>query len=247
MMLLLDGDILIYKACASAEKEVEWEPDLFSLWTNLSDAKDNLITAYDSLVARAKQHAEIDRVVFCVTDRKQNWRKDVYPLYKANRSGRKPLGYAALREWADQYYNSTFKPRLEADDCIGILATKPGNDCLIWSEDKDLKQIPGQHLGPDGLVTVSTYDADRYHFIQSLTGDATDGYPGCRGIGPVKAEKILDSKLARETSYWPAVLHAYVEAGFSEEYALAQARVARICRWEDWDQEKQEVKLWTPM
>ena len=254
MMFLIDGDILLYQACASAEREVEWEKDIFSLWTNLSDAKDNFVTALAALMIRAKEQTEFDTYHLCLTDSAENWRKDVYPFYKANRTGRKPLGYTALREWVEQGYSVITKPRLEADDCIGILATKPGNDVLIWSIDKDFKQIPGRHLGPDGLVTVSTYDADRYHFIQSLTGDATDGYPGCKGIGPVKAEKLWTewyhkTRLSGTIKewMWKAIVQTYAKAGFSEEYALTQARVARICRWEDWDNKKQEVKLWSPM
>jgi hypothetical protein len=43
---------------------------------------------------------------------------------------------------------------------------------------------------------ITEAQADRFHMIQTLTGDVTDGYPGCPGIGPVKAEQILN---VRET------------------------------------------------
>jgi DNA polymerase-1 len=240
MIFLIDGDILLYKACASAEREVEWEEDIFSLWTNLSDAKDNFVTALAGLMIRAKEQVEFDTHLICLSDyTARNWRKDVYGDYKATRTGRKPLGYKALYEWCASSYPIAVKPRLEADDCIGILATKPGNEALIWSIDKDLKQIPGKHLTDDGVVFRGIDACDEFHLIQTLTGDATDNYPGCKGVGPVKAEKIVGGG-------WPAVVEAYAKAGFTEEFALAQARIAKICRWEDWDQAKQEVKLWTP-
>lgn len=253
-MLLIDGDILLYQACASAEKEVEWEEDIFSLWTNLSDAKDNFVTALASIMIAAKEQVDITSHHICLTDSATNWRKDVYPDYKASRkSTRKPLGYRALRDWVSESYPVVFKPRLEADDCIGILATKPGNDALIWTIDKDLKQIPGKHLVDGEVVTRDVSECDKFFLTQTLTGDATDGYPGCKGIGAVKAEKLIVDrwhKTRLEPSLmkwmWQMIVDTYAKAGFTEEYALTQARVARICRWEDWNQDKQEVILWSP-
>ena len=39
---------------------------------------------------------------------------------------------------------------------------------------------------------------------------------------------------------------AYAKEGLDEEYALAQARVARILRWDEYNIKKEEVILWTP-
>jgi hypothetical protein len=39
---------------------------------------------------------------------------------------------------------------------------------------------------------------------------------------------------------------AYDKAGLSEEEALTQARVARICRAEDYDRKSKKVNLWEP-
>ena len=77
--------------------------------------------------------------------------------------------------------------------------------------------------------------------IQTLTGDVTDGYAGLKGVGPKSAEKILG---ARPT--WDAVVAAYQKQELTEDYALTQARLARILRSSDWDDEKQSVILWEP-
>jgi len=77
--------------------------------------------------------------------------------------------------------------------------------------------------------------------LQALTGDSVDGYPGCPGIGPKRAERLLN----KETS-WETVVAAYAKEGLDEEYALAQARVARILRWDEYNIKKEEVILWTP-
>ena len=54
-------------------------------------------------------------------------------------------------------------------------------------------------------------------FLQALTGDATDGYDGCKGCGIKKARAALGC--TNEQEYWSAVLATYAEFGQSEEDA----------------------------
>jgi DNA polymerase-1 len=72
-------------------------------------------------------------------------------------------------------------------------------------------------------------------------------------VGKVKAEKLLtvtnipDMPLAElREMRWAAVVAAYEKAGLTEQDALTQARLARILRYSDWDNEKKEPILWTP-
>jgi DNA polymerase-1 len=105
-------------------------------------------------------------------------------------------------------------------------------------------------------TVVSEPRADYWHMYQTLTGDSTDGYPGCPGIGPVKAEKILEGgyvvddpgavKTFNVNLAWGHVVAAYEKAGLSEAVALENARVARICRASDYSIKTKEVRLWTP-
>ena len=76
--------------------------------------------------------------------------------------------------------------------------------------------------------------------MQTLTGDVTDGYKGCPGVGEKKAETIL------KKGTWEEVLKAYEAAKLTEQDALQQARVARICRVEDFNYKLGDVNLWTP-
>ena len=69
-----------------------------------------------------------------------------------------------------------------------------------------------------------------------------DNYPGCPGIGPVRAKRIL----ADADDPWAAVVQAYEKKGLGEEDALLQARLARILQEDTWDQENKEPILWTP-
>jgi DNA polymerase-1 len=168
------------------------------------------------------------------------------------------LCYSALREEANDTYNTQAFPGLEADDVMGILATKPGADCIIVSQDKDMKTIPANIWTGDKMLGVTKDEADYWHMFQTLTGDAVDGFKGCPGMGPVGAQKLLTAcyvqgafngtdhtRFSMEKA-WPAIVAAYEKKKLTEEDALRNARLARILRWDDWDKKKKEPILWTP-
>lgn len=242
MFLAIDTDIVLFKSATSAEVEVDWGSDLWSLWTDLNDAKANFKHQLDSIM----EQTGVKDCVFCLSDPDANFRKDVDPNYKSNRKKtRKPVGYKALVEWVEQSFRTFRKSTLEADDCLGILSTMPENigKCIVVSDDKDLMTIPGQLYRPtkDERLTITEQDADRFFLTQTMVGDTVDGYKGIHGIGPKKAEAILGSHPS-----WGAVEQAFLKAGMTKDDAIQQARLARILRWSDWDEQKGEVKLWTP-
>ena len=239
--LIIDADGPLYQAMTNAEKEVEWEDDVWSL---ICDHKEALVS-FNDRIAYLKDLAKADKVILCFSD-KGNFRKEVYPLYKMNRKAlRKPVGFKEFRAALIEDQKGFVKPDLEADDCVGILATKL-SDTIIFSDDKDLMQIPGKHLIDGEIVEVTEEEGDTFHLKQTLMGDPTDGYPGCPGIGKVKADKLL-STLSDPVARWLAIVDTYASAGLTEEDALVQARVARILRVSDWDGEAQKPILWTPV
>ena len=242
MFLALDTDILLYRAASAAETEIDWGGDVWSLYADLKDAKEVFELQIDRITAKLG----IADYVCCLSDHGNNFRRDVDPTYKSNRKGtRKPVGYTALCDWVQTSFRSFKKPGLEADDCLGILATMPSNKnkCVMVSDDKDLKTIPGNLYRPmaDEQLEISEADADRFFLTQVLTGDPTDGYPGIKGIGPKKAEAILGSR-----PHWGAVEKAFLDAGMTRDDAITQAQLARILRWTDWDEEGDKIKLWQP-
>lgn len=247
-LLLLDADILVYQSVAAVEREIQFDEDLFVLFSSITDAKDAFT---DKLNTILESVGPCD-TLFCLSD-SHNFRKDLDPSYKAHRKAvRKPMAFKELRDWVKETYQTVSKPNLEADDCLGILATKPGNEhSIIWSIDKDLMQIPGSHLVDGELVLVTEDEGDYVHFMQTLTGDPSDGYKGCPGMGAVKAAKALrpyyvDHSLHR-VGAWGAICFAYEEAGLTFSDALLQARLARILRWDEWDATNQIPILWEPL
>ncbi len=163
------------------------------------------------------------------------------PDYKGHRNRKKPCGYKRVINALKKEYKVIIKPGLEADDSMGIYATKyPGN--IIASPDKDMRQIPGQLYNFDETFTIPPKDGAKWHLIQSISGDQTDGYGGVPGIGVKRAEALFNEK-----GYsWKTVLEAFKDKGLSEEEALINARLARILTAEDYDFDKKEPKLWSP-
>jgi DNA polymerase-1 len=237
--LLIDGDLYLYRATTSIEEECDWGNDIWSLYTDVAAAKRLFI----SMINGFKEKLNVDDVVVTFSGR-NNFRRGVDPTYKASRKKtRKPVGYAAMVTWALEEFNSVLVDELEADDVMGILGSIPETKAIIVSDDKDMKSIPAKLYRPqsDERLDTSLSEADRYFLTQTLSGDVTDGYSGCPKVGPKTAEKILG---ARPT--WGAVVAAYQKQELTEDYALTQARLARILRHGDWDDEKQSVILWEP-
>ena len=73
---------------------------------------------------------------------------------------------------------------------------------------------------------------------QTLVGDLTDGFGGCPTIGGVKASRVLAVCPKDLPEMWDAVVAEYKRQKLDEEYALTQARLARILRASDWDNKK---------
>jgi DNA polymerase-1 len=246
--LLIDGDILAYQAALKCEHPIAEQID-DDVWYTYSVSENEILNAIKNHIDFYLDSLGGSSYTITLSDPKRNFRKHVYPLYKANRDYvKKPLGLlAALR-----IINTNFKcfslPSLEGDDVLGILATSPKfvptREKIIVSLDKDLTGIPGKY-SKDGLdyIEVSVKEADTMFMVQTLTGDTVDNYPGCPGIGAVKAKALLnDAPSLKEM--WELVVAQYATKGFDADYALIQARCARILRYQDYA--NNAPILWNP-
>lgn len=243
--LLLDADIVAFKAASSCERATDWGDGLWTLHSFEHEAVDYCLNYFAHL---KKTLGEGELVLFLTAE--NNWRKEILPTYKANRKGkRKPMLLMYLREWMKTQFNAVIMDGLEADDLLGITATASVEDNIIISEDKDLRTIPAQLFNPAKDTKprlISEFEADYQHMFQTLTGDSTDGYSGLVSCGPVGARKIL-AECKTTADLWDATLAAFKKQKLSEEVALTQARVARICRVADFDFSTGKVIPWTPI
>ena len=196
---------------------------------------------------RTRYKEEYGELVLAV-DASNNWRKTAFPQYKASR---KKTQKESTFDWGEAFrilnkireeiaenfpYTVVRVDGCEADDVIGFLATYDnGEERIVVSEDKDLLTIPGMHwdIKNQTLWEQDKDTADYLFYKQALTGDSVDNYQGCPGIGPKKAEKILNEceDFGFEPKHvWKAIVTAYENAGLNEDDAVLQARMARILR-----------------
>ena len=233
LLLLIDADYFFYRAATTAEFEMDYSEDLTVIAGDFNKGKALVKKELKNL--RTRFDTENILLTFTASD---NFRKDIDPSYKGNRTKRKPCGYLKLKNWGMETYPSILMDRLEADDVMGILATNGSLDNFVLiSPDKDMAQIPCRIYDLKTEYTQTPRAAKRLLYKQTLTGDSTDGYKGCTGIGPKRADQILDK--VKNEDYWPAVVGAYEEAGMTEADAIQNFYLARILQVGDFDTDAQ--------
>ena len=238
MSLLIDADYIVYKCCAANETEIDWGDDVIVVSSRFSEAY-NMVER--ELFKIATDLGCFDDSILFFTD-SINFRKSIDTAYKGHRNRKKPCGYKRVINKLKEDYQVVVMPQLEADDAIGIYATKEQGH-TICSPDKDMRQIPGDLYDfSDGVVTITKEEGERWHYVQTLAGDQTDGYSGVPGFGIKRAAAFFE-----ENGYsWNSVVQAFESKGLDESVALQNARLAKILQHTDYDFDSQSVKLWTP-
>ncbi len=233
--LLVDGDIVAYKAATIAETPIDWGD---GIWTLHAHEKD-VIGSMEEFMSKIIDESGCGKVITCLSG-DNLYRKDVAPYYKANRKGtRKPMLLKFAKDYLAKKYNGKVEDKLEADDLLGILGSADHNT-VIWSADKDLLTIPAYHLIDGKVVEVDKQEADYMFLYQTLVGDSTDNYKGCPTVGDKKANALLE----KEGATWETVVKAFDSKGLGEEVAIENARLARILRDGEYNFKTKEVRLW---
>ena len=235
MKLLVDADYVVYKCCASAETEIDFGEDVIVVTSKFSEA----LACVKRELKKITQNFFDPEVILFFSD-SRNFRKSIQPDYKGHRNRKKPCGYKRVINALKEEYQVIVMPSLEADDALGIYATaNPGN--VICSPDKDTRQIPGKLFDMSDLHEITAEEGARWHLIQTLAGDQTDGYAGVPGIGIKRAAAHYEEK-----GYtWKAVVEAFAEKDLPEEIAIENSRLAKILQCTDYDVINKQPILWT--
>lgn len=217
MKALIDMDLVCYRCSASAEND------------NAGLAIYRMNQLFDDILEKT-QSSEYQAFLTGAT----NFRKTIYPEYKANRTAPKPQFLKDCRDYALSSMNAELAPEgLEADDALGICQQDEGT--IICSLDKDLLMIPGRHFQwaisgknwekPDTFLYQDYNDGLRLFYEQCIKGDKSDNIKGIEGMGEAKAKKAL-ANLYDEESMFHKVRSMY---GNDDEF-LMNARVLWIKR-----------------
>jgi DNA polymerase-1 len=199
MQALIDQDLLCYRCAASAEND-----DLGIAIYRIDELLDNILTKTEATSYRAFLTGP------------NNFRKQIYPEYKANRTQPKPRHLEDLRVYSLEKLNAELAPaNLEADDALAINQTE---ETIICSLDKDLLQVPGKHFSweisgkgwnrPDTFTDQTELEGLRLFYKQCIKGDPSDNVKGIVGVGAKGADKLLDNCQTDEQMF-KAVRKAY--------------------------------------
>ena len=166
---------------------------------------------------------------------KDNFRKVIYPSYKANRPAmeqeKKDL-FAEYKEWLMGQYPYEIADGQEADDLCAI-RVMAHDDAVLVSPDKDMMTVPCKIFNPQKWILhdVSEDEADYNLHLQIIQGDRSDNIIGVPGYGPVKAKKALgDKPLGKRLSRVKAVYRANA---LSKEYLQLQTDLIYIRQSEE--------------
>ena len=183
MKALIDGDIVVYRGAASAEKEEQWVALARADQMIQDILADTGATSYNVYLTGTA-----------------NFRRELAPSYKANRPDSRPAHWQAVREFLVTQHKAQICDGFEADDEMGVQQDKETMSTVICSIDKDLLQIPGRHYNfvKKEHKVVDLDQGLKHLYLQSLIGDRSDNIIGVAGIGPVKAEQALAELLPEE-------------------------------------------------
>ena len=224
MFAIIDSDLIAYRISFACKDESETHAK-YSLNNYVNDI---LVRGVD----QAYPDCFVDQWKFYLTGG-NNYRFDIAKtaVYKGNRVAPKPQHLPALRKHLVDEWGAVVIEGSEADDAVATHATELGyNNSIITSVDKDLDQIPGWHYNfVKDIAYHITPEEGMYRFYkQILTGDSADNIIGLKGIGPVKADKILD-ECDTEVKLYNACVQAY---DGNEERVLENARLLWLRRYE---------------
>lgn len=208
MRLLIDGDIICYRvgfASQSTDKE-----------TGLVEA-DPLPHALHSTKLYVNQIIEdsgcTEYNIYLTP--KTTFRNKVREDYKANRKDKpKPIHIKAIRDYLINTYKAKVVQGIEADDALG-LSQNPYT--IIATIDKDLLMCEGKHYNfvKKEFIQVTKEEGIRFFYQQMITGDTSDNILGIRGLGKVKASKLLKDTARKD---WDnMIIDLYIkEFGYEE-------------------------------
>lgn len=191
----IDGDLVCFRCAASVGEDGE---------------EDIAILRADKLMRDLLYNTGCESYN-CFISGRNNFRKQINPEYKANRKDKIPPRWLqSCREYLQKEWNAVVSTGCEADDLLGIHQHDTESYCI--SLDKDLLMITGWHFRwlDNEKIFVTPEEGLKTFYKQMLIGDKSDNIIGVRGLGPVKASKLLDN-LETEQELIETVFNLYDE------------------------------------
>jgi len=208
MHVLIDGDIIGYRIGFSTEEESE-----------------KIVISRVATFVETMLWEDLDAETYQgYLTGSGNFRNEIATTapYKGNRTAPKPKHLQLIRDYLVSAWDFKVSEGQEADDSIAIAHVENEYKSIIASIDKDFLQLRGNHWNfvKKEMTVVSEEEALKNFYRQVLTGDRVDNIIGLKGIGPVKADKILQGCESGTEMYLACI----------EAYGGAEERVIENCR-----------------
>jgi DNA polymerase-1 len=206
--MLVDGNNLLMRAVYAADRTGMGTPEGIAT---------GALLIFINLLSRHLREERPSHLVVCWDGGRSALRTSMYPAYKAHRGERADSPddrgpFSQAKEFCTLAgIHHIERPGWEADDLIAcawqnIRRQESHAEVVILSGDKDLLQLLDTHTSQVRPATppakTDRWDMPRVteHYgvppehlskAMALIGDTSDNIPGVRGIGPVKAAKML--------------------------------------------------------
>ena len=198
-LFLIDGSGFIFRAFHAL-------PPL----TRADGTPVNAVLGFTNMLVKLITDMHVPNIAVIFDAKRKNFRNDIYPEYKANRSETPPElipQFPLIREATEAFSIPAIEMEgFEADDLIATyakLALAKGIHVTIVSSDKDLMQLVRdgvrmfdpmkyKYMGADEVMEKFGVTADKVVDVQALAGDSTDNVPGVPGIGVKTAAQLIN-------------------------------------------------------
>lgn len=211
-LLLIDGHAILHRAYHAL-------PPL----TNRTGTQTNAVYGFTTMLLRVLEDLAPTHLAVAFDLPTPTFRQQQYTSYQAKRpemEGNLKEQIPLVHELLDALKICYFEvPGYEADDVIGTLARDPAvgrDDVIIITGDRDMLQLINDKVKVcvpvKGFAQTKIYDPDavvgefgvtpsQWVDVKALKGDASDNYPGVRGIGPKTAQNLIAKFKTLENVY----------------------------------------------
>lgn len=204
-LLIIDGMALLFRSFFASA--------VMNQFIRLEDGTPtNGVQGFARHVLTAQSLIRPTHIAICWDMGMHTFRNDLFEGYKANRPAppeEMVPQFDMAKEVSEMLGWTNFGIKgIEADDLIGSMVSKWKEDATITiiSGDKDLLQLLNPNttvaLTKKGYTEYDVYTEERFLMeydiqpaqfahVKAFMGDASDGYPGVKGIGPKTALKLI--------------------------------------------------------
>jgi 5'-3' exonuclease len=176
---------------------------------------------YYRTVESLKKSYKASSVIIAADQGSSSYRKNIYPLYKQNRKDKYEQQTEAERQEFELFFEDFTRTLellaehypvlrfqgVEADDIAAYIVGKkrklPVDQIWLMSSDKDWDLLIKPGVGRFSYVTRKevtwdnwndhyAFEPEQYISVKCLMGDSGDNVPGIAGVGPKRAQQLVE-------------------------------------------------------